>query len=171
MYYVLKEVITMNQGQIYTIIIVVTAITIAALILLMAFQRILIAISRVRLQVAHSVEPKFLEISVDANSLVELAIEVWRLKKRLEKAEAKMSEDQAKALQNSYSKLLRYLDKNDIGITDYSDQKYNEGMNLDVLAVEKDKSLKQPVIKETHEPAVTLKGKLIRKAKVILLEP
>jgi hypothetical protein len=171
LYYVLKEVITMNQGQIYTIIIVVTAITIAALILLMAFQRILIAISRVRLQVAHSVEPKFLEISVDANSLVELAIEVWRLKKRLEKAEAKMTEDQAKALQNSYSKLLRYLDKNDIGITDYSDQKYNEGMNLDVLAVEKDKSLKQPVIKETHEPAVTLKGKLIRKAKVILLEP
>jgi len=161
----------MNQGQIYTIVIIVAAITASTLVLLMALQRLLIAISRVRIQVAHSVEPKFLEISVDANSLVELAIEVWRLKKRLEKAEAKMSEDQAKALQNSYSKLLRYLDKNDIGITDYSDQKYNEGMNLDVLAVEKDKSLKQPIIKETHEPAVTLKGKLIRKAKVILLEP
>ena len=161
----------MNKGQIYTVVIIVAAITVATLVLLMAIQRLLIVISRVRLQVAHSVEPKFLEISVDANSLVELAIEVWRLKKRLEKAEAKMTEDQVKALQNSYSKLLRYLDKNDIGITDYSDQKYNEGMNLDVLAVEKDKSLKQPVIKETHEPAVTLKGKLIRKAKVILLEP
>jgi hypothetical protein len=66
---------------------------------------------------------------------------------------------------------VRYLDRNDIKVTDYTDQKYNEGMNLEVLAVEKDASLRQAIIKETHEPAVTLKGKLIRKAKVILLEP
>lgn len=161
----------MNHSQIYLFIIILTAVMLATLVLLLAFQRILIAIRTVRLQVAHSVEPKYLEISVEANSLVELAIEVWRLKKRLEKAEPGMNEDQVKALQNSYSKLLRYLDRNDVGITEYTDQKYNEGMNLDVLAVEKDKKLKHSVIKDTHEPAITLKGKLIRKAKVILVEP
>ena len=161
----------MSHGQIYIIIIILTAVTMATLVILLAFQRILIAIHTVRLQVAHSVEPKFLDISVEANNLVELAIEVWRPKKRLEKAETGMNEGQIKALQNSYSKLLRYLDRNDVGITDYADQKYNEGMNLDVLAVEKDSKLKHSVIKETHEPAVTLKGKLIRKAKVILVEP
>ena len=82
-----------------------------------------------------------------------------------------MTDDQAKALKNSYSKLMRYLERNDIGITDYANQKYNEGMNLDVLSAEKDKNIKHTIIKETHEPAITHKGQLIRKAKVILLEP
>lgn len=161
----------MNQGQIYLVVIVVAAIIIATLVLLMAFQRILLAISTIRLQVAQSVEPKFLEISPETNSLVDLAIEVWRLQKRLEKAQSDLKDDQVKALQNSQAKLVRYLERNDIGITDYSNQKYNEGLNLDILAVEKDSSLKQAIIKETHEPAITLRGKLIRKAKVILLEP
>jgi hypothetical protein len=44
-------------------------------------------------------------------------------------------------------------------------------MNLDVLAVEKDSNIKQSIIKETHEPAITHKGQLLRKAKVIILEP
>lgn len=171
MYYVRKKQITMSHNQIYLVVIVVSAILLATLVLLLAFQRLLLAINTIRLQVARSVEPKFLEISPEANSLVDLAIEVWRLQKRLEKARPDLKDDQAKALQNSQAKLVRYLERNDIGITDYTDQKYNEGMNLDVLAVEKDSSLKQPMIKETHEPAVTLKGKLIRKAKVILLEP
>ncbi|MDB5184373.1 MAG: hypothetical protein JWN38_181 [Candidatus Saccharibacteria bacterium] len=161
----------MNHSQIYLIIIVVVAIIIATVLILLAFQRLLVAISTVRLQVARSVEPKFLEISPETNNLVDLAIEVWRLQKRLEKAQPDLKDDQAKALQNSQAKLVRYLDRNDVKVTDYTDQKYNEGMNLEVLAVEKDATLKQAVIKETHEPAVTLKGKLIRKAKVILLEP
>jgi len=161
----------MNHSQIYLIIIVVAVVVVATALALMAFQRLLLAIGTIRLQVARSVEPQFLEISPEANNLVDLAIEVWRLQKRLEKAQPDLKDNQAKALQNSQAKLVRYLDRNDIKVTDYTDQKYNEGMNLEVLAVEKDTSLKQAIIKETHEPAVTLKGKLIRKAKVILLEP
>jgi hypothetical protein len=43
-------------------------------------------------------------------------------------------------------------------------------MNVDVLSSEKDSELKQSTIFETHEPAVTHKGIMIRKAKVIIHE-
>jgi ABC-type phosphate transport system auxiliary subunit len=161
----------MNNDYIIPLTIITAVIILAAVMLVLVLNRILLSINRVRLQVAQSVVPKFIDLSPTTNSMVELGVEVWRLQKRLEKLNGSITDDQYKALQNSYTKLLRYLERNDIGINDYTKQKYNEGMNLDVLAVEKDKNIKQSMIKETHEPAITHKGQLIRKAKVILLEP
>lgn len=46
-----------------------------------------------------------------------------------------------KRLKNSTVKLRRFLEKNDITYVDYTDQKYNQGMNLDVLSIEKDASI------------------------------
>lgn len=105
-----------------------------------------------------------------SQSLVELAVEVWRLEKRLQKSSESLSEDQNKAFDNSLSKLQRYLEKNDISLTDYTDKKYNEGMNLDILSIENDPDIPHSIIKETHEPAVLHKGQLIKKAKVVVLE-
>jgi hypothetical protein len=116
------------------------------------------------------VEPKFLDISPSSSSLIELAIEVWRVEKRTAKAGESLSDDQNKAFENSVTKLKRFLDKNDITFTDYTDQKYNEGLNLDVLSIEKDDGISDSVIKETHEPAIFHKGQLIKKAKVVVLE-
>jgi hypothetical protein len=116
------------------------------------------------------VEPKFLDISSSSASLIELAIEVWRVEKRTAKVAEGLSDEQNKAFENSVTKLKRFLDKNDITFTDYTDQKYNEGLNLDVLSIEKDDSISDSIIKETHEPAVFHKGQLIKKAKVVILE-
>jgi hypothetical protein len=102
--------------------------------------------------------------------LADLAVEIWRLEKRLTRAADRLTEDQNKAFSNSVTKLKRYLSKNDVSTVDYSDQKYNEGLNLDVLSIEKDPTIQQSIVKETHEPAVTHKGHLIKKAKVIILE-
>ena len=117
-----------------------------------------------------SVQSKFLELTPSSQSLVELAVEVWRLEKRLQKSSESLSEDQNKAFDNSLAKLQRYLEKNDISLTDYTDKKYNEGMNLDILSIEKDPDIPHSIIKETHEPAVLHKGQLIKKAKVVVLE-
>jgi len=117
-----------------------------------------------------SVQSKFLELAPSSQSLVELAVEVWRLDKRLQKSSESLSEDQNKAFDNSLAKLQRYLEKNDISLTDYTDKKYNEGMNLDILSIEKDPDIPHSIIKETHEPAVLHKGQLIKKAKVVVLE-
>jgi hypothetical protein len=117
-----------------------------------------------------SVQSKFLELAPSTQSLVELAVEVWRLEKRLQKSSESLSDDQNKAFDNSLAKLQRYLEKNDISLTDYTDKKYNEGMNLDILSIEKDPDIPHSIIKETHEPAVLHKGQLIKKAKVVVLE-
>jgi len=116
------------------------------------------------------VQSKFIEITPTTQSLVEAAVEVWRLEKRVSKVSGDLSEDQNKAFENSITKLKRFLDKNDITFADYTDQKYNEGLNLDVLSIDKDSSVTESMIKETHEPAVFHKGQLIKKAKVVVLE-
>lgn len=107
---------------------------------------------------------------VPTQDLTDLAIEFWRLEKRLKKIEEKLSEDENKAFRNSVDKLGRFVKKNHLDVTDYTGQVYNSGMNVEILASEKDSQLEQDIIFETHEPAVAHKGVLIRKAKVIIHE-
>lgn len=121
-------------------------------------------------QIKNSIEPKFIDVSPSTQNLVEMAVETWRLEKRIGKVSADLSDDQNKAFENSVTKFKRFLDKSDITFADYTDQKYNEGLNLDVLSIEKDSSISDSIIKETHEPAVFHRGQLIKKAKVVVLE-
>lgn len=125
-------------------------------------------ISEVRKDIESVVAPKFFNVSVQTNDLVEHAIELWRLENRLSKVVANMPENQREILTNSIKKLMRYLEKNDIEVVDHTNQKFNEGRNLDILAVEQDEKLSEPMIKETKEPTILFKGKVIRKGKVII---
>jgi hypothetical protein len=122
-----------------------------------------------RLEIQDSVRPKFMEISVGVNELVDLAVEVWRIEQRISKSASSLPENQLKGLENSAQKLRRYLEKYDVEIIDYKNQKFNEGLNLDILSVEKDPELLQPIVKETVEPTIMCKGHVVRKAKIILL--
>jgi len=119
--------------------------------------------------IKYSVTPKFVELSLGVNDLVDLAVEVWRMEQRVVKSASSLPENQLKGLENSIQKLKRYLEKYDIQIVDYKDTKYNDGLNLDILAVEKDPSLPEPRVKETVEPTIMCKGQVVRKAKIILL--
>lgn len=120
-------------------------------------------------EIKHAVAPKFMELSLGVNDLVDLAVEIWRMEQRISKSASGLPENQLKGLENSIQKLRRYLEKYDIEIVDYKDTKYNEGINLDILSVEKDPSLPEPMVKETVEPTIMLKGQVVRKAKIILL--
>ena len=161
----------MNASNNYQFIILVAVLALIVAMLLVFYRKLISFYESIKKNIHDSVEPKFIDISPSTSNLTDLAIEVWRLGKRLEKVSDSIGDDQRKALDNSYVKLQRFLDKNDVGTIDYTGKKHNEGMNLEILAVEKDSKLKESIIKETHEPAVTLKGQVIRKAKVILLEP
>lgn len=120
-------------------------------------------------EIKSSVSPKFMNVSVEASEIADLAIEIWRIEQRISKSSSSLPENQLKGLENSILKLRRYLEKYDIEIVDYKNHKYNDGLNLDILSVEKDPSISEPVVKETVEPTIMLKGQLIRKAKIILL--
>jgi molecular chaperone GrpE (heat shock protein) len=91
------------------------------------------------------------------------------MEQRIAKSASGLPENQLKGLENSIQKLRRYLEKYDIEIVDYKNTKYNDGLNLDVLSVEKDPSLPEPRVKEVVEPTIMCKGQVVRKAKIILI--
>ena len=122
-----------------------------------------------REEIRFSIQPKMVEMSLSVEALVELAIEVWRIEQRLAKAAPGLPDVQRKGLESSVQKLKRYLEKYEIEIRDYTNQKFNDGLNLDVLSVEKDPAIVEPIVKETVEPTIMCKGQIVKKAKIILL--
>lgn len=124
---------------------------------------------KIREDIKFAVAPKFIELSMGVNELVDLAVEVWRIEQRIAKVTDILPENQKKGLENSLSKLKRYVSNYDIEVVEYTNQKFNEGLNLDILSVEKDPTIEFSVVKETVEPTVLVKGQVVKKAKIILL--
>jgi len=125
---------------------------------------------KIKNDINYSIAPEFInKLSLGVNDLIDLAVEVWRIEQRIIKSASSLPEQQLKGLENSVQKLKRYLSKYDFEILDYKNQKYNDGLNLDILSIEKDLSLAEPVIKETVEPTILCKGQVVRKAKIILI--
>jgi hypothetical protein len=113
---------------------------------------------------------KFLNISIATKDLIDLGIDIWRMEQRLNKVVQSLPENSQDLLNNSIQKIKRYLDKNDIEIVDHTNQKYNDGRNLDVLAVENSSDILESIIKETKEPTILHKNQVVHKGKVIVLE-
>jgi len=128
-------------------------------------------ISETRKDIQSAVTPKFIEMSSQVKDLVELSIEIWRLENRINKINSNLEENQKEGINNSIQKIKRYLDKNDIELIDHTNHKFNEGRNLDILAVEKDSNLPEAIVKETKEPTVMYKGQVVRKGKVVVITP
>ena len=126
-------------------------------------------LAEIRKEIMYSVAPKFLEISVEVNDLAELAIDYWRLENRMNKVLDTLKGSQKENLENSLSRVKRYLEKNDIEIVDHTNQEYDEGQNLEILAVEEDAKIEKPIVKETKEPTILHKGQIIHIGKVILV--
>jgi len=122
-----------------------------------------------RKDIQSAVTPKFLDVSIQVKDLIELAIELWRLEIRMNTSLSSLPTNQKEILNNSIQKLKRYLEKNDIEILDHTNQKFNEGRNLDILAVDKDSTISEAIIKETKEPTIIHKGYVVHKGKVIVL--
>lgn len=124
---------------------------------------------KIRDEIHTSVTPYFVQVTPEAASMVELAVEIWRIEQRVTKAGSALPENFKRGTENSIMKFRRFLEKYDIEIIDYTGQKYNDGLNLDITAVEKDPSVTEKTIKETVEPAIICRGRVIKKAKVVVL--
>ncbi len=125
--------------------------------------------SKLRDEIRFSVAPNFINLSPSTDDFVQFAIDIWRLKQRVGKIEGSLDESQKKGLENSLQKLFRYFEKYDVEIVEYTNQKFNDGLNLDILSVEKDSTITAPIVKETVEPTVMYRGQVIRKAKIVVL--
>jgi hypothetical protein len=170
----------MNYTELFVAldIVIIILLMIVAALLVSGVQLIAGALERkidhsnkvLRREIRESVEPNFIKIEPSAESLANLAVEVWRLSKKLEEAKSSLSDDLNQKMQNSVTKFERFLAKHDLEVKEYTGQKYNPGMNLDILNTEKNPGSEQSIISQTHEPAVMHLGTLIKKAKVIINE-
>jgi hypothetical protein len=113
---------------------------------------------------------KVINEPIATKDLMNLGIDVWRMEQRVNKIMKTMPGTSQDLMKNSIQKIKRYLDKNDIEIVDYTNQKFNEGRNLDILAVEKSSNILESIIKETKEPTILHKNQVVNKGKVIILE-
>lgn len=122
---------------------------------------------KIKEDIRFSIQPMG-DVPMGVEEITELATEIWRIEQRLSKTADKISDVHKKGLENSVQRLKRYLQKFDVEIQDYTGQKYNDGFNFDILSREQDPSLEHPIIKETVEPTITCRGRIVKKAKVIL---
>jgi hypothetical protein len=112
----------------------------------------------------------FVDLSPKSAQVVELAVEIWRIQNRLIKASLNLEDVQKRGLESSVQKLRKYLDSFQIEIIDHTDQKYNEGLSVDVLSFENDPTATVPMIKETVEPTIICQGNVVKKGKVVVIK-
>jgi hypothetical protein len=125
---------------------------------------------KIKEDIRFSITPFTLQTTVEVKDLIDLALDIWRLEQRKNKWLIDLQQTQVEGIENSIQKIKKYIEKNDIEIVDYKNQKYNEGFNLEILSIEKDENVKDVIIKETIEPMIMFKGQLVKKAKVILIK-
>jgi molecular chaperone GrpE (heat shock protein) len=125
--------------------------------------------SKIKNDINFAVAPNLINLSPSTDDFIQFAIEIWRIEQRVAKLTETLPENQQKGLENSIQKFRRYLGKYDIEIVDYTNQKFNDGLNLDVLSVEKELTVSESIIKETVEPTIMYRGQVIKKAKIIVL--
>lgn len=129
-----------------------------------------IALEKQMLEIKSLLYDKHVHFDPKIDKLVDLAIDHWRLKKNVEKIKTQLSPEDAKRIDNSLRRVENYLHENDIEVSDYTGRSANDGINVDVISVEQDPSLKKPIIKQTIVPAVSYKGSLRKKSQVVILD-
>ena len=111
--------------------------------------------------------------TVNAMHLASVALDIWRLRKRVTKLSDKIDENSLKPLIYALDSCERNLKSSGIETKDdYTGKVYKTSMNVDIITYESEKmQTDEPIIKETIEPAVLIQNELVYKAKVIIVPP
>lgn len=108
-------------------------------------------------------------LCIGFKDICDLAVDVWRLRGRCRRTYSFIADNDKRSIEDSLERLSVFLEKNGVEIIDYTGQRFNEGLNIEILASEKNVAYANTV-KETLEPTVLIGGKLFKKAKVILYD-
>ncbi len=113
------------------------------------------------------------ELTFFMDFISSLAIEIWRLEKRFEKAKGDMTNGEKSGIASIGDQIQRIKDvlkKQEVEICEHNGTAYNDGLSLKVLHIEEIDGLpkgKMQII-ETIKPSVYLKGKVIFLGEVIV---
>ena len=101
-----------------------------------------------------------------------LAVELWKIEKKLQKCKDKLSEEDNKSFEFLFNRTNQIFWSNNVKVTDFSNQKWNEWMSLlDIVSVEEDEWLEFPVIGETITPLIEVNWNVVQRSKVIIYKP
>ena len=110
----------------------------------------------------------------DANGLVSsLAIEIWRLEKRVEKIRdliAKAAEENSNSVFDQLQRVRDIFKKQEIEVHDHTGENYDDGMSLKALHIEEISDIPKGEMRvlETVKPSVYFKGQIISHGEVIV---
>ena len=121
-------------------------------------------------------------IIVDASGLIlspeiisSLAIEIWRLEKRLLNIKNSMYEKIGTDTEPVFDQIQRIKDfysKHEIEVREHTGEDYNDGLSLRALHFETDDSMPKGKMKiiETVKPTVSLRGNIISHGEVVVVK-
>lgn len=102
--------------------------------------------------------------------LVFIAIENWKIEKKLNKIKQNNWEDITAWIEYPMKRIYEILEKNNIKIVDYTWKKYIEWMNgIDIISVEKDASRNDSIILDSITPMIEVNWVISERSKVIIL--
>ena len=106
---------------------------------------------------------------IDLSSVIDVAIEVWRLQDRVNKLQTAAGRKDP-SIAFSIDKIQHILKEIGIEAREYTGQTYNEGMSLDVLTFDYPAGEKpiSRIVQETVSPAIFFDGRLHKMAQVIV---
>lgn len=126
-------------------------------------------INKISDQINFVVSPRFIEISLDVEKIIDLAFDIWKINQKINKLGDVISETQRHSIGSSIINFNKYVEKYNIEIIDYTNKPFTDSMNVDVISIEKDPKIAQSIVLETVEPTIKVKDQVVRRAKVIIL--
>lgn len=106
-----------------------------------------------------------IDISMGTNELIDLAQQIWKIETKLKDID--ISDTKSRAIKSAFSKIYSIFNLYSLEIKDYTGEKYNEGMNVEIRTTVKEEGIKTPYIKETISPMITIDKNIVKKAEVI----
>ena len=123
---------------------------------------------RLRKEIRLTIKPYFLDISLKTADLVSFTKDVWQFEKRFQKISDDLNDIQRKVMLSSLRRFKDFLALHELEYMDYTNQKFHEGMNIEVITFEQNDSIKEPIIIDTVAPSISHKASLIKRAQVIV---
>ena len=110
--------------------------------------------------------------STSDKELWKLAVELWKIEKKFQKCNEKLSEEENKSFEFLFNRVNQIFENNKVKITEFTNEKWNEWMALlDIIAVEERDWLEFPIIWETISPLIEVNWNIVQRSKVVIYKP
>ncbi len=148
-----------------------TTVLLCAVIVIIATTRLVGYAVKAIDNIRRIIVEKYVPFDPQIDKLVGLAGDYWRLQNNVERIDSKLDDSERRRLYNSLNRIKTYLEANDIEVQDFTGRQYSDGMNVNLISVEKQANIDKPTVIETRRPQISYTGIIRQRSDVIVAEP